>query len=409
MTTASMPRRRLTTRTRLTLTILGLFLVASVLLVTVNYLVLVELTEPPATRPTPEQLAAVGVEIGSDDFAALESLRSLMGTSPDTFFVRVRDQARADVLEHLVISSLAAVVVMALVAWAIGGRVARAALTPIREITKVARRLSVDNLHERIAHDGPTDELSELADTFDGMLDRLQTAFEAHRSFGSYVSHELLTPLSSLRAEAELVIADPSSAAEAQRLARITMRQVDRSNELISGLLAVSRAEAGLGDATEIDMAEIVGDVVGELVHLADERELSLELDFVGATDAFINNGDGPLLAALVRNLVRNAAQYNVSGGTIDVALRAEDGSITLRVDNTGAVLDAADIAEMAQPFRRLALTRNQGAGHGLGTSIVSAVARLHHGTATWTPRSGGGVSAVVTIPARPATGTERS
>lgn len=396
-------RRRLTTRMRLTLTFLALFVGASSLLVTVNYLVLANLTEPPNSPPTPQQLADVGVPVEPGDIARLERLRSELGTTPEMLFVRIRSEVRSDVLAKLIGSSIAALVVAALIAWAVGGRVARAALAPVREITSVAKHLSADNLSERIGHDGPTDELSELADTFDGMLDRLQGAFDAHRSFGSYVSHELLTPLSSLRAEAELVTAEPSSPTEAVRLADITIRQVDRSNELISGLLAISRAEAGLRESTNVDLAAIVGDVVGEVVHLADERKLTLELDFAGSPDELTMSGDGPLLAAMVRNLVRNAAQYNAANGMIDVSLRASGGTIALQVDNTGPVLDATDIAEMAQPFRRLALTRNHGAGHGLGTSVVSAVAALHRGTATWSPRPGGGVSAVVIVPRRSA------
>lgn len=405
MTATPATRRRLTTRMRLTLTFLALFLGASALLVTVNYFVLATLTEPPTSLPTAEQLAAVGIAVEPGDIARMERLRSELGTTPEMLFVRVRAEMRSDVLAKLVGSSIAALVAAALIAWAVGGRVARAALAPVRAITSVARHLSAENLHERIGHDGPTDELSELADTFDRMLDRLQEAFDAHRSFGAYVSHELLTPLSSLRAEAELVVAEPLSPGEAVRLADITIRQVDRSNELVSGLLAISRAEAGLRESTTVDLAAVVGDVVGELVHLADERKLTLELDFAGSSEDLTMSGDGPLLAAMVRNLVRNAVQYNVANGMIDVSLRASGGAIALQVDNTGPLLGAVDIAEMARPFRRLALTRNHGAGHGLGTAVVSAVATLHRGTATWSPRPGGGVSAVVMVPRRPAVG----
>ena len=130
-------------------------------------------------------------------------------------------------------------------------------LRPLHAITSTARRLSESTLHERIALTGPRDELKELADTFDGMLGRLDTAFSAQREFVANASHELRTPLTIIRTEIDVALSDPEvSTDELREMGTAVNEAVDRSENLIDGLLVLATAESTPA-MTDLDLAEI--------------------------------------------------------------------------------------------------------------------------------------------------------
>ena len=128
--------------------------------------------------------------------------------------------------------------------WLLAGR----ALRPLRDITATARRVSGENLGERIALPGPADELKELADTFDGMLGRLDAAFASQRHFVANASHELRTPLAIMRTEVDVALADPDATVEELRAMGEAVREtIDRCERLIEALLMLARSEAAAG------------------------------------------------------------------------------------------------------------------------------------------------------------------
>jgi signal transduction histidine kinase len=442
-----MSTRHLTARARLTLMTLLLFVGLSVLLVTINYLVvdvysrqLISLSNGPSSNPL-EDLKRLGID--PNDLKGLSATMAPAGLDPSTTgpaaggptaglgqppvvamtidpatgeprilmqeggptpeqlaLVKkmqgtISAQIRSRLLARLLRSSAVAVVAAAAIAWFVAGRVAKAALAPVHRITDLARTLSSDSLDERIALEGPDDELKELADTFDSMLGRLEAGFEARRSFGAYASHELRTPLATLRAEADLVLADHASPAESRRLAGVALGTVERADQLVTSLLTISRAEVGLQHTELVDVAAVAGDVAGEVIQSADRAGLSFDLDLGDA----VVQGDRSLLLSMLQNLTRNAIQYNVTGGTVRLAVATRGQSVIIEVTNTGAVLTDDDVAIMSQPFHRLPLARSSGTGHGLGTAIITAVARVHDGTVAWQARPSGGVRAIVTLP----------
>jgi signal transduction histidine kinase len=423
-----MGRKRLTARSRLTIVMLALFVGLSLLLVSINYVIVSRTTTDSiriAATPGPSNgTSPAAPNFGTPEVSflpgdvpekirrALEELQENPGEARTAeltallsgefarFLEEERAQARSDLLERLLVSSAIAVAIAAFLAWYVAGRVAKAAFSPVHRITGMARRLSGEQLHERIGLDGPDDELKELADTFDAMLGRLEKSFEARRSFSAYASHELRTPLASLRGEAELILADPESSSESVELALAAVATVDRTDRLVGSLLVISRAESGLDTSVVVDVAEIAGDVVGELVTIADQAHLDLHLD-LGSGKVV---GDAALLTSMIHNLLRNAIQYSHSAGTVilSVFTSRRGGNVMVVVENTGAELSEHDIETMSQPFHRLSRTSEQGTGHGLGTAIVGAVANVHGGTATWTRRDGGGVRVIVEIPAAP-------
>jgi signal transduction histidine kinase len=280
----------------------------------------------------------------------------------------------------------------ALLGWVVAGRV----LGPVRDITAHAQRASEKTLDQRINLTGPEDELKELADTIDGMLDRLQQAFESQRRFSAEASHELRTPLAIMRAEADVALASPDSTDRERELARTIVNAVDRSERLIDGLLALARSESTLRDHDEVDLAELVGNVVGEQVRAADQAGIALDLTLDPATVI----GDRALLWRLVGNLIENGIRHGVRGGWMDVRIGTTDQFAVLTIANNGPVIPAEQVARLFEPFARGDHARFVASGHGLGLAIVRSVTDAHAGTVSAVANPDGGLTVTVRLPA---------
>jgi signal transduction histidine kinase len=309
----------------------------------------------------------------------------------------VQVQQREKALDKLLRGSGAALLAMLLLSVLVGWLAAGRALRPVKRLTTTARSLSEANLDERIALNGPDDELKELADTLDAMLARLEVAFLSQRRFAADASHELRTPLSIIRAEVDVALADPTSSEGEQRLALAVQSAADRADGLIESLLALARSDSTMHDRQTVDLAELTGDVVGERVELADQAGVEIELD-LGSADV---QGDRWLLERLIANLVDNGINHNVRNGWLHVAIDAQNGTTRLEVSNSGKVLTREQADELRLPFRRLAADKGelQPSGFGLGMTIAQSVAEAHEGSIDIDPRNEGGLDVVVTLP----------
>ena len=273
--------------------------------------------------------------------------------------------------------------------WLLAGR----ALRPLREITATARRVSGENLGERIALQGPADELKELADTFDGMLARLDAAFASQRHFVANASHELRTPLAIIRTEVDVTLADPdASVSDLRAMGEAVRETVDRCERLIGGLLMLARSEAAAGHGEPVDVAALAGDCITDLRARAHEARVEVRDDLAPAWTV----GEPALIERLVANLLDNGIHHNEPGGFLDVTTRVDDGRVVLHVVNGGHRIDPAEAERLTQPFRRLDRSVH---GFGLGLSIVRSVAEAHGGTATITARPEGGLDVLVDLP----------
>ena len=324
------------------------------------------------------------------------NLRDLPGASW-SLRVEYQHEVAADALSNLrrlyAVALGAMTGLSVLLGWAMAGRVLR----PLQRITATAKRVSQDNLDERIALEGPRDELKELADTFDGMLERLSGAFASQRRFVANASHELRTPLTVIRTELDVTLADPHATNADLRAMGETVRDATLATErLIQALLTLARSEGGVIRRDAVDLADCARTAVRQAGAEASARGLDMQ----ATLDPAPVRGDRRLLERLVANLVENAVRHNVDGGTVEVRTASAAGRSTVEVRNDGPAVPPDAVASLLEPFQRL----DRGApgdGVGLGLSIVRSVAEAHGGSVELRARPSGGLVARVSLPAR--------
>lgn len=308
----------------------------------------------------------------------------------------------------LFLASLVALAIMTIVSAALGWLVAGRALRPVSQMTAAARRISEDNLNERLAVAGPRDELKELGDTIDGLLARLEGAFAAQRRFVANASHELRTPLTTMRASLDVALAKPEPAPpQTVALAGRLRTELDKIDALLEAFLVLARAQhRQLPGHTTLPLDYAVTAALADQAAAIHARNLTVQ-DISGEGGAWVT-GSQALLSRLVGNVIGNAVCHNVDGGWIRITTQTDGNRASLVVENGGQVLDRGQVDELAQPFRRLGADRTgSDQGSGLGLSIVAAIAEAHGGTLDLQARDDGGLRVCVELPsaaARPST-----
>jgi signal transduction histidine kinase len=268
-------------------------------------------------------------------------------------------------------------------------------------MTVATRRISADNLHERLAVQGPQDELRDLGDTIDGLLARLEGAFTAQRRFVADASHELRTPLATMRAAVDVTLAKPGPLPERTKLlAGRVGAELDQVDRLLDGLLALARAQHGVPPGAEtVPLDALAASAFADRAEAVAARRLTATLD-VSRPVAVL--GSRTMLRRLVDNLLDNAVRHNVPDGWLHVTVGAVgDAGADLVVENGGAALTQDQTQELVRPFRRLGNERTggDGGGTGLGLAIVAAIAEAHGGTLDVRARAEGGLRVAVSLP----------
>jgi signal transduction histidine kinase len=297
-------RRGLTVRAKLALIFVALFLVFGTLLTAVTYfLVRWRLYHPRADLPNLCRLTEAQRQAGTK----LTALQQLDCAAAE----------RADTLQQILIAAALGLVVIGLLVFAVGYWVAARVLRPLSRVTATARRIArrgdgTLDARARLAPEGPRDELYELAETFDEMLDRLDAAFESQRRFTGNASHELRTPLAVSRTLLEVALADPDTTPDTVVLAQGLLATNERSERMIEGLLALSKADQAVIAPAPVRWNDVVGGVVALSGAEAAQRGLQLRTQL----NPVLVRGDGPLLEQVATNLVHNAIRHNVPDGT---------------------------------------------------------------------------------------------
>jgi signal transduction histidine kinase len=306
------------------------------------------------------------------------------------------NQRSAD-LRVLAIVSVLALAIVATVSMGLGWLIAGRVLRPLRTITTAARDISATNLHRRLALDGPNDEFKELGDTFDRLLARLDASFHAQRQFVANASHELRTPLARLKTLVQVTLADPNASPESLRAAHERVLASEQQLErLIEALLNLAGSERALDRREPVDLTAMTEQVLAARRPEIERHDLPLN----ATLDPAEVEGNPQLVERLVANLIDNAIAHNLAGGRIDVTTATEARQAILSVANDGPVIAAEELDRLQQPFQRLGAARtSHGDGHGLGLSIVHAIATAHGATLAVHPRPAGGLHVTVRFP----------
>ena len=393
------PRR--TARLRLTVLYGGLFLACGAVLLAVTY-VLVKVTGDPAgsgsqlpaqlVNPPAARSSSTGQRLQLPAPVSAGQLHQIQSAQA-AGDIRVVNAVLRELLTRSPVA-LAIVTVVALVAgWIVAGRILR----PLATITGAARRISASNLNQRLSLHGPDDELKALGDTLDDLFARLEASFHAQRHFIANASHEMRTPITRERAMLQVALDDPATTTQTWRA---TTREVLASNaeqeSLIDALLTLATSESGPSRREPVDLK-----AVADAVLLTPRPEISrLGLHVEAITHPAILHGDPLLAERLVANLVDNAVRHNIPGGSVQVTTGASRGRAVLSVANTGPVIPPSQVGQLFQPFQRLSARRARNDGsHGLGLSIVRAIATAHGATITTKTPADGGLSINITFP----------
>jgi signal transduction histidine kinase len=286
----------------------------------------------------------------------------------------------------------------AVLGWFIAGRVLR----PLREITTTARTISAGNLHQRLALTGPQDEFKQLGDTLDDLLARLESSFESQRRFVSNASHELRTPLTAERTLLQVALADPDASVESLRttLEELLASGIEQER-LLESLLTLASSERGLDRRDPIDVAALAADAVEVERPELERRGIELRSALWPAATA----GNAALVERLVANLLENAVEHNApDGGYVEVRTATEGDRAVLAVANGGPVISPDQVDRLLEPFQRLDRTRRADVNghHGLGLSIVRAIATAHGAGLEVSAQPSGGLLVTVRFQAIP-------
>jgi two-component system OmpR family sensor kinase len=279
--------------------------------------------------------------------------------------------------------------------WFVAGR----ALAPITRISETARAMSAGDLDARIAVERTESELEQVASTLNDAFDRLRLAVEQERRFTADASHELRTPISVLRAEAEWALDRERTPQQYKAALTVCRRAALRMQDAVERMLALVRAEAieDVREAAPVAVHAIIADVLEWLAPLAQERHVRVAM---AEAEPLTVIGDAELLREAVNNVVANAILYNRPGGSVTIATRSSAGMALMEVVDTGIGMPAEAIPHVFDRFFRVDKARSRVAGgSGLGLSIARAILVAHGGDISCTSELGTGSVFVISLP----------
>lgn len=314
-------------------------------------------------------------------------------------------QSQGDLTDTLnaLLLILAVAYPVTLVVASIGGVfLAGKALSPIDSLTRLARRISAEDLSQRLNLRLPDDEVGRLARTFDEMIARLDSAFWRQRQFTADASHELRTPLTAIKGQVEVALGKRRNPADYREVLQTVNEEVDRLIRMVGSLLTLAKADAGqIPIASEqVNLGDLATAAVEQLRPIAERRPLELNVE---PGSSVILMADEDLLLQLLLNLLDNAIKYTPSGGAVSVGWTSDGGHVELRVRDTGIGITPEHLPHIFDRFYRVDRARSREAGGaGLGLSICRWIAEAHGGSISIESVSGGGSTFTVRLPISP-------
>ena len=393
-------------RPRLALSYAALFLAAGGVLLAVTYTLVASQPSAPVPKPIAQNLR----EKARLQFATCTA-KAKIGAVPQSMctkeFLEGQPAAwaasqRDATLQRLLVFSLVGLGLMTVASGGLGWLMAGRVLRPVRSITAAAQRASQQHLGERLALQGPQDELKELADTFDQMLERLDAAFAIQRRFVADASHELRTPLTVMRTAIEVTMAKSARTPEQlEAMAAKVARSAGQAEALFEALLTLATSEQPLANIEQVDLATAAEDAIEAAA--PGIRRLDLQVDTVLETAP--TTGNRRLLERMIGNLVDNAVRHNNPGGWIHIDAGISGGRALVTIANSGPVVPAALLPSLFEPFRRVEERTGVHDGAGLGLAIVRSIGTAHAADVDARSIPAGGLVVTVTLPTIPADG----
>ncbi|MGF1665280.1 MAG: sensor histidine kinase [Acidimicrobiia bacterium] len=331
------------------------------------------------------QRGEIETEAGTVDYLAVE----LVGSEAKAVFVAAQftDLLRADAERPVLIASAVegavGLVVASILAWVLTQRMVK----PVSEMTDTVRSITAGDLTNRVPVTGD-DELGRLAETFNGMLDRLQESFEMQRRFLADAGHELRTPITVVRGHLELMGDDPD---ERESTRRLVTEELDRMGRMVEELLTLARSERPDFLARRwVDLDDLVETTYRKMRALGD---VDWRLGPVAVGIAFLDSERiGQALLALADNAVGHG------GGTVTIASEVVDGHLRLSLSDTGPGIPEEELAGLFERFHRGKGSRGR-PGSGLGLAIVRSIAVAHGGDVEIESMLGKGTTFTVSVP----------
>ncbi len=301
-----------------------------------------------------------------------------------------------EILQRLLITLLLSVPLLVAIAGFSGYFLAARALASIDRITRMARRISAEDLSARLNMSSIDDEVGRLAETFDAMLGRLDRAFRRERQFTSDASHELRTPLTAMHAILHMIRQKRRTPEEYERALADLADETDRLRNLTENLLQLARRETHpLVSHEKIDLSILLHDLTYSLQPLAEEKGLSLVCDI---PDGLSLIGDSDDLIRMFGNLLDNAIKFTEHGGVTVNANQERESSITVTIEDTGIGIPAESLPYIFDRFYRVDQARAR-SGTGLGLALASEIVRAHGGKIEIASEVGEGTRLMVTLP----------
>ncbi|MCX3266832.1 sensor histidine kinase [Pedobacter agri] len=281
----------------------------------------------------------------------------------------------------------------------VGWRFSNYMLMPLRNVIKSVKKIKAENLHMRLDVKKGTDEMSQLAQTFNNMLNRLETAFETQNNFISNASHELRTPLTIISGEVELALKNGDAQKQHLALAKIK-DEAERLEHILTSLLGL--AQSGFNGKNQpwelVRMDELLWEIKASVNQVHPESKIEIDFSKLPDDDELLSlKINKNLIKLALTNIVSNACKYS-NDKLVNIAIETSANSLSIAVTDQGIGIPQTDIQHIFEPFYRASNT-NSFKGYGIGLPLSLNIIRLHRGSIAIKSQEGIGTEIKVLLP----------
>ncbi|SDJ40131.1 ATP-binding protein [Chryseobacterium jejuense] len=288
------------------------------------------------------------------------------------------DKYGYEYLTHLLTISIASFISILLLIYLAGIFLSKKSLSPLSEMVSQIKRITAGKLQLRLKTTGEKDELNELAQNFNGMLERLENSFDSQKYFVSNISHELRTPLSAIITELELASKKELTKEEYQLTIQCALEDARNMVKLSNSLMDLAKASYDPNEISfsEVRLDEVLLESYTKIIKENSAYKVSLNIDDAVEEHQLIIQGNEYLLQVAFNNLIDNACKYSPEH-LCSIDVQADTEKLYISFINTGIIISQEDLAHIFEPFYRSENSRNE-KGHGIGLFLTEKIIHLH-------------------------------